>query len=138
MTRVLAEYARQHGCVFTVNGKPEPEAFLFSPEVFLPVIAMHANMAALSILNKPLGLQFNTDDQALFGVSVSVDPLTGDEISVMRVGFFTCALHQVFGLAPEIGQIECAPVFEAYQHGLMHHIERSGGMQWPLATVSPR
>lgn len=138
MTRALAIYAKQFDCVFTVNGEVEPAVFLFSPECFLPVIAMHADMNAQSLLGRPLGISFNNDEQALLGLSVDVSPLTGDEISVLRAVFFAHAMHQIFGLSQGIRQVECLPVFEAYQQGLFQHINQNEGMRWPIAAVLPR
>lgn len=138
ITRALAAYVEQHDCAFTVNGEYEPAVLLFSPEVFLPVIALHANMNAMALLGRPLGVEFAADEQSLLGVSVRVDPLTGDEISALRVLFFTHALHEIFGLSKDAREIECAPVFEVYEYGLMNHAERNGVMQWPVTTVSPR
>lgn len=138
ITRALAIYARQHRCEFTINGVAEPAVLLFSPEVLLPVLALHADVNARAMLNCKLGVEFIQDDRALLGVSANVDPLTGDEISVLRVAFFTRAMHQIFGLAENVTQIECAPVFEAYQDGLMSYIEQTGELKWPLATVLHR
>lgn len=77
------------------------------------------------------------DDASLLGVSVEVPNLTGDEASVLRLLFFANAADQIFGLKQD-AQIECAPVFAAYQNGLLNHIENTGPLTWPMATVSPR
>lgn len=138
MTRVLASYINQYNCVFTFQGEAEPVSQLFSPEVFLPVVAMHAEILAGTVLGCPLGIEFLSDEKSLFGVLVNVAPLTGDELSIFRATFFIHAVHQIFGLSKEIEQIECAPVFEAYEHGLLHHVEQTGEIQWPIATAFPR
>jgi len=137
ISRALAMHAAQLRCRFLVNGDEEPALVLLSPEVFLPVVALHADMQARNLAGTPLGVRFREDDQSLLGVSVDVPNLCGDEASVLRLLFFADAAKKIFGLH-EDARIECAPVFEAYQHGLMNHIQRTGAITWPMAQVSPR
>lgn len=137
MTRALATRAVQQRCEFLVNGQRESAVLLLGSEVFLPVVAFHAELLARSLADFPLGVRFSEDDQALLGVSVSVPHLTGDEVSVMRLAFFSDALTKIFGVAHG-ARIECAPVFQAYQDGLLNHVEKSGTVKWPMAQVSLR
>lgn len=137
ITRALAVYIKNHDCQFLIQGEPEPAAFMFSPEAFLPILAMHADLASRSLLGHPLGITFEEDEQALFGVRSIVPALTGDEISVLRATFFTSALHQVFGLAKDVKEIECVPVFDAYKDGFLNYLEK-GVVKWPVAIVSHR
>lgn len=137
ISRVLATYARSIGCTFTVDGKPEPAVFLLSPELLLPVVALHADAQARALLGHPLGVKFEADEHSLLGTRANVPPLTGDAISALRVTFFTHSATRIFGIAQNV-RIECLPVLEAYRDGLLAHIERAGRIEWPMATVSPR
>lgn len=137
MTRLLAAFARKRRCEFTVEGRPEPAVLLLSPEVFLPVVALHADARSRALLDHSLVLEFVPDAQALLGVRVKVPPLSSDAISTLRATLFVNSAVEIFGIAQD-ARIECMPVFEAYRDGLMAHVERTGGMQWPMAAVSPR
>lgn len=138
ITRALANYAEKHDCVFTINGSVESTVLLFGPEVFLPVVAMHANMNSMKLLGRPLGVDFSIDNGSLLGVSVRVDPLIGNEISALRIMFFSHAMHEIFGLSKDIYEIECEPIFHAYGDGLLNYAEINGEMKWPATIVSPR
>lgn len=136
MTRLLAIYASGSGTQFTIGGQVEPAVLIFAPEVFLPVIAMQADMDACFALGKGLGIEYAEDAQGLFGVSARIPALTGDEMSVIRAAFFARAAQQIFGLSPQAQFIECEPVFNAYREGLMSYVEQTGGLTWPVAQVS--
>jgi hypothetical protein len=136
MTRALCAYVKQYGCDFYFAGNREPAAMLLSEQAFLPAIAMQADLAARSALGAPLGIKFEANEISFLGVAVEVQPLTGDEASMLRIAFFTKAMHEIFGISSDVKQIECAPVFEAYRDGLLSYIETNGGHKWPIATVS--
>ena len=97
ITRALANYVEKHDCVFTILGNVEPTVLLFAPEAFLPVVAMHANMNSMKLLGRPLGVDFCLDEGSLLGVSVRVEPLTGNEMSALRIMFFSHAMHEIYG-----------------------------------------
>ncbi len=135
MTRMLAIYASAHGCEFTIRGQVEPAVLIFGPEVFLPIIAMQADLDASFALGHDLGIEYEQDEQGLFGICAKVNSLTGDEISVLRASFFAHAAHKIFGISKSVQTIECEPVFEAYKDGLIQYIEKHGALKWPVATV---
>ena len=137
MSRMLAVFAAQQNCVFTVNGALEEGALVMAPELFLPAITQHADASARSLLGMPLGVTYQTDPESLLGVRAEVPDVTGDEISVVRAAFFTAAAVRIFGIAPH-ARVECAPVFAAYQNGLLSHLEQTGPLKWPMAAVLQR
>jgi hypothetical protein len=137
MTRALAVFARQRGCRFTVEGQAEAAILVMSPEVFLPVVALHADHAARTLLAQPLQIEFREDPMALLGVYANVPPLTGDEQSALRAAFFFHAARQIFGIDENV-TIECGPVYRAYENGLLAHVQKTGTITWPMAAVSLR
>lgn len=138
VTRVLATLATQRGCRFTVGGESQSALIVFMPELFLPVIALHADAKCRELLGHPLaGLEFIPDPQAMLGVYAHVEPLAGDNDSAARLALFSHAASAVFGLEQD-AQIETQAVFEAYADGLLAHIDRRGHSPWPTTTTSPR
>lgn len=134
--RVLAAYCRQKKSRFLVSGRPEPGIRVFAPEAFLPVVALHAELAAKDLFGSQatLGSEFRPDDRALFDVFVRVPPARSDEAGVLRTLLYLHAAHKVFGLRE--GSIECAPVFKRYKTGLSERLSEEIP-SWPLAQISP-
>jgi hypothetical protein len=138
VTRALAFLARARRCQFLVAGEVESAIVIMAPEAFLPVVALHADAKCRELLGQPLrGVGFRQDPDAMLGVYASVEPLTGDEDSVLRIAFFAQSAKQIFGIDDDVS-IECAPVFAAYRNGLMEHVQKGGPTSWPLARVSQR
>lgn len=138
LTRMLAQLAREYRCTFSMGGEPEAPIVLMSAQAFLPVIALHADVKCRELLKRPLhGIEFRNDPAALLGVYAAVEPLTGDEESVIRAGFFTHAALTIFGIGNDM-VVECMPVYEAYRSGLATHLQNGGSPSWPMARVSPR
>lgn len=138
MTRALAAVADRNRCEFLVGGEPEQAVLVMAPEVFLPVVALHADAKCRELLGLPLpGMVLRDDPDAMFGVYADVEPASGDEASTVRTVFFLDAARRLFGMAENV-TIECAPIFEVYRGGLLNHMQDGGQVSWPLARVSPR
>lgn len=138
MTRALAMVATRNRCQFLVGGEPEEAVLVLAPEVFLPVVALHADAKCRELLGRALpGVAMKPDAQAMFGVYADVEPMTGDGNGALRAAFFMSAARRLFGLDEDV-LIECAPIFEAYRGGLMEHLQSGGPVTWPLARVSHR
>lgn len=138
VTRALALYTRQRGCMFTAGGEPEPALVVMAPEAFLPVLALHADAKCRELMGRNLpGVEIREDASAMLGVYAAIDPLTGDDDSTFRIAMFTHSAIQIFGIADGMS-IECAPIYEAYRDGLMAHVQKGGLVSWPMAQVSPR
>lgn len=135
----MAVYCRSRKCRFYVDGQPQPVFRVLSPELFLPVIALQAELGARQMFGREasLGTEFVRDDDALLGVFARVAPIRADDGSVLRALLFTHALNKVFGIADE-AHIECAPVYNEYRDGAIARLAQ-GAIKWPLADMlSPR
>lgn len=145
--RALSGYCRERGARFLVAGAPEPAIRVLSPEAFLPIVAVHAEMAAFEAMSAgraggapqctafPLGSYLRDDEDALFGIFARVEPLTGGGTGSFRGAMFVYALHKVFGWTMQ-RPIECTGVFERYSGaaGLKGVIDSMAGAKeaaWP-------
>lgn len=134
----MAAYCRSRKCRFFIDGQPQPAFRVLSPELFLPVVALQAELAARVMFGREasLGTQFVADGDALLGVFARVAPIRADDGSVLRALLFTHSVNKVFGIE-EGARIECAPVYEEYRDGAMARLAQ-GEIKWPLADkLSP-
>lgn len=141
--RVLAGYCRASRIRFLVDGQPESAAGILAPESFLPIVTVHAEMAAHPWIaardrgflervlvgakgDLPMGSMLQADEDALFKLFAKVPALTADSASSFRLLFFVHALHKVFGHGTD-RQVECAGIYERYM---------AGGLQRAMQTLS--
>ena len=147
--RILAAFCREQRMRFLVNGTPAPAIQVLSPEAFLPVIAVHAELSAGELLRKtghfqpparPLGTVIKPDESALLHCYAKVPGITGDGYGTLRITMFVHALLKVFGTGG--AKLETAPIFERYESGLLAQLTAQTGTRsqedpWP-AAASPR
>ncbi|TXI24242.1 MAG: hypothetical protein E6Q67_03210 [Roseateles sp.] len=139
MERVLAAYLRARRVKLLADGQPQAAILMLSPEALLPVIAMHAEMAAKELFGKDatLGVQYRQDEAAMFGVYAKVPPIQSDMQGVMRALMFVYATNKVFQIKPG-EHIECQPIYDHYRNGSLAGMldNPDARVEWPLATAA--
>jgi len=165
--RALASYCRERKMRFVVSDSPEPAIRVLMPESFMPVLAIHAEVAAVELLRPgvgapsvrivsdtiyrglsspgtharlPLGTQVREDEGALFGVLATVPPLSGDGRGSLRAALFVYALHKIFGFGAD-RTIELSSIYSRYAgeglRGILGAIE-SPAQEIPWQPALPR
>lgn len=152
--RVLAGYCRLRRLRFTVDGDPQAALHVLSPEGFLPVVVVHAEMSANEALRAitgrprlrgvarssaafPLGSQLREDPQALFNVFALVRPVGAGTLPAFHLTMFLHGFNKVFGWEPN-REIECAGVFNRYGNGglrrAIEELNHPKESPWPHST----
>lgn len=134
--RALAEFARASDITFTIEGEPQSALLIFSEHAFLPVVAMRAEMDFFALMGRPLGANFLPSPESLFGASVQLADLVGDEFSVLAGSAYMWAARSVFNMVPG-SNVECMPVYAMYRDGLLSHAQKAGDPSWQQTTPHP-
>ncbi len=139
--RLLVNRCNLLGCTFVDDGQPIDAETVMSPEMFLPAIAWNAQEGGMALLGEDLGCVLRREPRSRFGAVVSVPPLTGHIVDVIRYLFFQHYTERMFGLRPGL-QIDVYPTFETLRRGFAdmlqaQHLSPEGEIQWPYQTPAP-
>jgi len=140
--RVLTMYALAMEVRFTVGPMPFAADDIFSPEGFLPLIALRADErmrehsitmtgAERQALARGLGLRLQPNPDALLGQTVEIATLDRliDPLSTVRLLYLAEASDTILGL--ETGaQIDCLPLLEKFAPPQNRNPNRT--VKWPL------
>ena len=100
MQRLLAALADNVGAQFQSGGKPVASLLVFNPDAFLPVVALHAEVAAQDLMGWTLGAKFAPSDGGVFGVCVEPMPVQASLFSGTLLGLmYSRAAAECFGWA---------------------------------------
>lgn len=133
---VLVGHAQVHDCQFLLTGIQVGAKELFSDELMLPVVTVHAQSCALSLMGHGLGCIVRKDESALLKVRSDIPEFSfGRTSDLMRALFFIHSAEKIFGISRG-GAIDCTPVFEFFNKPLEERVDltRQGvEVVWPMA-----
>lgn len=141
VAKVLLSRVRLLGCTFVDDGGPIEAERVLSPEMFLPAIAWSVQEAGMALLGADLGCVLRRDPRALFGAVVSVPPVTGHIVDVIRYLFFQRYADLMFGLQPG-AQVDVYPSYLTLRRGFADMLQAreasfEGEIPWPLQNPAP-
>jgi len=132
VSRVLATACEEANCRFKMCDRELSPYEVFDRNLFLPVIAARAEERMQRLFGKGAGVEFKEEGNALFGTTVTVDPLDEND-GANRVLVFFEAADRIFGIDKNVW-VDLNPVYERYSDPA--NIDK-GVTRWPVARVSP-